>query len=168
LQSKRLRIDFISEITLLSQVKDYIEEILATIMPKKVSAPLNKLKKYCDYIKETNPIYFNVDHAKTMGYSKPLVPLGYFPTLITPIIQELFLTKLPKLVKGIIHITSEIEHHEPMFADTTYISTIELTDIFEKSGKKGEYFQTDFLISLTSENGEKIAIDRHSFFLKIN
>lgn len=151
----------------LSQVKSYIEEILATIMPKKVSVPLNKLKKYCYYINETNPIYFNADHAKKMGHPGPLVPLGYFPTLVTPVIQELFFSKLPKLVKGIIHIMSEIEHHEPMFADTTYISTIEFTNIFEKSGKKGEYFQTDFLISLTSENGEKIAIDRHSFFLKI-
>lgn len=157
----------ISENDALTKVKIAIEEILKGIKPKKITATREKIARFCEFINESNPLYLDYPYAQSMGYSKPLVPVSYFPTLITPIIQELFIRGGAKLAKGIIHTFSEIQHFKPIFVETPYMTTIDLIDISEKEGKKGSYFETNFLISLKDENKEEIAIDKHMFFLKI-
>jgi len=161
-----LRVDLISDTSKVTQIRDFIKDMLETIKPIKVVAKSEKIKKYCSMINETNPIYLEQSYAKSKGYPKPLVPLGYLPTLITPIIQKLFLSELPKLVKGIIHTTSEIKHFRPIFVDTDYITNMKFENISEKTGSKGTYIQTDFIITLKDKNGEQIAIDKHMFFMK--
>lgn len=140
--------------------------MIKEIRPITVVATKKKIKKFCECINEDDQIYLDPSYAESMGFAKPLVPLGYLPTLITPIIQKIFLSKLPKLVKGIIHTTSEITHFKPIFVDTDYISSIELENIEEKKGKKGAYVQTNFTITLKDTTGENIAIDKHMFFMK--
>ena len=143
-----------------------IKKILKEIKPKKVRVTREKIKKYCEFINESNPIYFDDSYAKSNSYPKPLIPISYFPTLITPIIQEIFIRGLAKLVKGIIHTFSEIHHFKPLFIDTFYTTTLKVTDIIKKRGKKGSYFQTNFVISLKDDEGEELAFDKHMFFLK--
>ena len=161
-----MRIDFIPKITNIKQVKEYVTNLINNIEPTPVSVKTPKLEKYCKYIGENNPIYWDKEHSKLKGYPSPLVPSSYLPTLITPIINKIFLSKLPLMVRGIIHTSSEITYIKPVFADTSYITTIELEDISDKEGQKGSYIQTDFKVTLKDEKGEEIAVDRHMFFLK--
>lgn len=161
-----MRIDVISEITKIKQVKEYVKNLLGNIKPTLVSVTSQKLEKYCKYIYEKNPIYWDKDYAISKGYTNPLVPPGYLPTLITPIINKIFLSKLPLMVKGIIHTSSEITYLKPVFANINYITTITLEDISDKEGQKGSYIQTDFIVTLKNENGEDVAVDKHMFFLK--
>ncbi|MHA1301329.1 MAG: FAS1-like dehydratase domain-containing protein [Candidatus Helarchaeota archaeon] len=161
-----MRIDFISEISDIRQIKEYIKELLNDIKSIPVSVTARKLEKFCRYIYENNPIYWDEKHSESIGYPNPLVPPGYLPTLITPIINKIFLSKLPKMVKGIIHVSSKITYLKPIFANTSYATTIALKDISEKEGKMGSYIQTDFIVTLKDEKGEDIAKDWHIFFLK--
>ncbi|MHA1145372.1 MAG: FAS1-like dehydratase domain-containing protein [Candidatus Helarchaeota archaeon] len=152
--------------TLNRKIKDGVGQI----RPKKVKVRQKTIKKFCEIINETNPIFFDLEAARKAGHDKIPLPESYLLTLIAPISQDFFTTGIGHLlnnvIKGIIHVQSEIEFHAQLYSETPYMLKIRVSDLIPKTGKMGEYFVLNCPHEVVDESDNLLVLDNHVFFLK--
>lgn len=153
------------------ELKEKIKEGVSRIAPIRSQIRPKTLKKFCDIIEESNPIYFDPQAAQAAGYEKIPVPESYFLTFLAPISQQFFTTGVGRLlktyIKGIIHSYSEIKFFKQLFCETMYTQTFEMSEITHKKGKMGEYIVATFPLKVVDDKENLVAIDTHVFFLRI-
>jgi len=160
-----------SEILKLEEVQRILDEANAKVKPLNLIIPLKKIKKFCEIVEETNPIYFDLETAKKQGHAGILIPESYLLSLVSPITHNFFTgigKHMGKTFKGVIHSSSKIEHLQPLYCDFSYLMEMKLLDLTYKTGKLGEYYVAEYLISIQNEKKENCYIDYHYFFIKIS
>ncbi|MGQ9722882.1 MAG: FAS1-like dehydratase domain-containing protein [Candidatus Jordarchaeum sp.] len=159
------------EVEGLQKLQSIIDEIFGEIGSKQSKPDLATIKQYCEIIGEKNPVYFDIEVAKKYGYKSPVIPQGYLLTLFIPIVNEFFIKGYEKLftglIRGVIHTESEVVYNKPLLVGENYVLHLESERLEKKKGKKGEYFVWTFRAVASDEEGEEMAYDRHTFFLKI-
>jgi hypothetical protein len=155
----------------LRRLQSIIGEVILEVGPKTVEPDLDTLKRYCETIGETNPVYFDIDAAKSFGYRSVIVPQSYLLTLFVPIVNEFFAKGFERLfsglIRGVIHTESHVVYYKPLFAGEKYVLRLESERLEKKSGKKGDYYVWTLKTTVSSKEGEDLAYDQHTFFLKI-
>ncbi|MHA1281243.1 MAG: hypothetical protein ACTSQP_01955 [Promethearchaeota archaeon] len=105
------------------------------------------------------------------NFKKNIIPQAYFMSFTNKIIKEIFLKIGPLFIsqiKGLIHVSSEVEFFKDIFLNSNYKVSVDFSEPILKKGKKGDYYSIIFNINLLDEQGnEKIAIDHHEFFFKL-
>jgi len=127
---------------------------------KEIEPIKEEIKKFCDIIDDSNPIYFE----------KSIFPPGYIMNLTNRVIQDVFIKIGPAFIskiKGVIHISSEVKLLKVMSLDQIYKISIETSRPIEKTGKKGNYYSVIFKTSILDDNDNICAIDNHEFFFKL-
>nr|MDO8080494.1 MaoC family dehydratase N-terminal domain-containing protein [Candidatus Freyarchaeota archaeon] len=159
------------EIEELKTLQDIIDEILGGIEPIRVKPNASTIKQYCETVGECNPVYFDDDKAKMAGYPEAIVPQSYLMTLFIPIVNEVFIKGADKfftgLIRGVIHSGSEVVYNKPLLVGETYVMRLENVSLDKKSGSTGDHYVWTFRAVVSSEDGEELAYDKHTFFLRI-
>ncbi|MBS7251895.1 MAG: MaoC family dehydratase N-terminal domain-containing protein [Candidatus Freyarchaeota archaeon] len=156
----------------LRRLQSIIEEVLLEVGPKIVEPDVDTIKRYCESIGESNPVYFDGDAAKSVGYRSAIVPQAYLLSLFTPIVNEFFVKGFERLfsglIRGVIHTESRVVYYKPLFVGEKYVLRLESVGLEKKSGKKGDYYVwTLRTVVSNEEEKEDLAYDQHTFFLKI-
>jgi len=145
----------------LSDLKEKILEVVDNVGVRELQLDDAFLEEFCEL----------TGHDHSYWVRRNEIPAGFFMTLASPIITQVFLSfflKHPNLVKGVIHTGSEIEMYRPIRLDRSpYGETLEMRHIEEKTGEKGKYLAVDLELVLKDSSGEKVAADLHRFFLRI-
>jgi acyl dehydratase len=159
------------EIEELKTVQNIVDEILARIDPMKVKPDASTIKQYCETIGESNPVYFDDRSARKAGYPRAIVPQSYLMTLFVPIVNEVFMKGAEKLftglIRGVIHSGSEVTYSKPLLLGKTYVMRLENVGLEKKSGSAGDHYVWTLRAVVSSEDGEELAYDKHTFFLRI-
>ena len=154
----------------LDDLKEAIDESVSRMATKEVIVRPERIKNFCEIIRETNPVYFDREEARKAGFEKIPLPESYLLTLITPLSHELFTTAIGHLVgsviRGIVHTSSVIEFFGPLYSDTPYGLKLECSGLVRKRGKMGEYLAGTFPHKVFDAQNRLIAIDSHVFFLR--
>jgi hypothetical protein len=154
----------------LEDLKKAIDESISRMATQEVIVRPERIKSFCEIIRETNPVYFDRTKARKAGFEKIPLPESYLLTLITPLSHELFTTGIGHLVgsviRGIVHTSSVIEFRGPLYCDTPYSLKLECTGLVRKRGKMGEYLVGTFPHKVFDAKDRLIAIDSHVFFLR--
>lgn len=154
----------------LDELKQKMDESISRMSAKEISVRPETIRDFCEIIQETNPVYFDLQVATKAGFEKIPLPESYLLTLITPLSHELFTTGighlLGSIIQGIIHTSSVIEFHGPMYCDTTYRLKLGFSELVRKKGKMGEYFVGTFPHRVLDVRDGLLAVDRHVFFLR--
>jgi hypothetical protein len=159
------------EIEELKTLQNIIDEILAGIEPVRVNPDASTIKQYCETVGESNSVYFDDEKAKRSGYPGAIVPQSYLLTLFVPIVNEVFIKGAEKLftglIRGVIHSGSEVVYDKPLLVGQNYVMRLESMSLDKKKGNTGDYYVWTFRAVVSSENGEEMAYDKHTFFLRI-
>lgn len=159
------------EVEGLRRLQGIIEEVLLEVGPKTVEPDVDTIKRYCETIGESDPVYFDDNVAKGFGYRSAIVPQAYLLSLFTPIVNEFFVKGFERLfsglIRGVIHTESKVVYYKPLFVGGKYVLRLESVGLEKKSGKKGDYYVWTLRTVVSDEKGEDLAHDQHTFFLKI-
>ena len=137
-------------------------------------APLDvkekEIETFCSIINDFNPVYHDSEAAKLSGFKGKIIPPGYIMSLATQIIYKIFIKIGPLFaskIRGVIHVSSEVEYFKPMPIENTYKISIKTSVPKKKEGSKGNYYKIFFKTFVYDDIKEITAIDNHLFFLKI-
>ncbi len=154
----------------IERIQEILDEANTKVKPLNLIIPFKKVKRFCDIIEETNPIYLNLEIAKKNGYGNIPIPESYILSLVSPITHNFF-TGIGKYMgsvfKGVIHSSSKIEFLQPLFCDLSYLMEMNLQELAHKKGKLGNYYVAEYLISIKNEKKETCFTDIHYFFIKV-
>lgn len=158
-----------------SVIRDFHKTLLNTIDDfglKEINIEENEIKEFCNLINDNNLIYFDDNRANEAGLDGKILPPGYFMNLTTKFIYEIFVKGGPdlfasKVVKGLIHMKSDVEFFKSILMNKKYKIKIELSEPIKKEGTKGTYFSIIFKISLLDNEFNVYATDNHDFFFPI-
>ena len=154
----------------LDGLRKKMDQAISRMDSKEIVVRPETVRGFCEIIQEASPIYLNLEEARKAGFEKVPLPESYLLTLITPLSHELFTTGighlLGSIIRGIIHTSSVIEFHGPMYCDTPYRLRLEFSDLVRKKGKMGEYFVGTFPHTVFDARDERVAVDRHVFFMR--
>lgn len=159
------------EIEELKTLQNIVDEILAEIHSMRVKTDTSTIKQYCETVGESNPAYFDDESARRAGYPGAIVPQSYLMTLFVPIVNEVFMKGAEKLftglIKGVIHSGSEVTYNKLLLVGETYVMHLESLSLDKKSGSTGDHYVWTFRAVVSGEDGEELACDKHTFFLRI-
>jgi hypothetical protein len=154
----------------LDDLRAKMDEAISRMALKEIVVRPETIKDFCGIVQETNPVYFDLQKAKSAGFEKIPIPESYLLTLIAPLSHELFTTGVGPLlgpaIQGIIHTSSVIDFLGPLHCDTPYILKLEFAGVVRKRGKMGAYFVGTFPHKVLDARDELMAVDRHVFFLR--
>ena len=154
----------------LDDLKKAIDESISRMPTQEVTVRPERIKSFCEIIRETNPVYFDLEEARQAGFERIPLPESYLLTLLTPLSHELFTTGIGHLfgpvIRGIVHTSSEIAFCGPLYCDTPYGLKLECSGLVRKRGKMGEYLVGTFPHKVFDAQNGLIAIDSHVFFLR--
>lgn len=114
------------------------------------------VKRYCEAVGETNPLYLDEGFAKKSKYGKLIAPPGivfglYFipqmPRAPDPPV------KLPRGVDG----GGEWEFLRPIFVGDTLTGTGKIKDIYERDGRAGKMLFSENEVTWKNQKGEVVA-----------
>jgi hypothetical protein len=141
--------------------REGLEEVVSDLGKKTLKMDPGKLETFCRL----------TGHDFEQWRERDEAPAGYLMTLTDPIVSEFFLgffIRFPRTIKGVIYTTSTVEWLRPIrLSETEYRETLTLKSVEEKSGSKGDYFAVEFEVALTDGQGERVASDLHTFFLRV-
>src|SRR4030042_1459818 len=127
-----------------------LQEVVDAIGVKTLPVDLDFLKEYCRL----------TGHDFARCQARDLLPTGFLMTFTTPIFSELFLAffaKLPQLIKGVIHTTSQIEILSPLrLRAGPYQEKLTIGNLEAKRGKTGDYWAVDFEVSVMDAEDRKL------------
>jgi len=152
------------------KVQSILDEANAKVKPLNIIIPLKKVKKFCKIVEETNSIYFDIEAAKKKGHEGIPILESYLLSLVSPITHNFFTgigRYMGSTFKGVIHSNSKIEHLQPLYCDLPYLMEMKLLDLTYKTGKLGQYYVAEYLISIKNEKKELCYTDYHYFFIKV-
>lgn len=135
-----------------------------------VEPDLKEIGKFCEIINEDSSIYFNESNVGEIDSSSMVMPPGYVMNLTNRVIQKIFIKIGPMFIskiRGLIHVSSEVEFFKPLQMGNKYGISIETSKPIEKVGKKGTYYSVIFKTTIKDENSELCALDDHNFFFKL-
>ncbi|MEW6441861.1 MAG: MaoC family dehydratase N-terminal domain-containing protein [bacterium] len=154
----------------LDELRRKMAENISQMPATEVFVPRARLREFCEIIGETNPVYRDAGEARRRGFEEVPVPESYFLTLITPLSHELFSRGVGLLlspsVKGVIHTSSAIEFHRPLYCETPYRLVLGLSSLVRKRGNMGSYLVGTFPHKVLDARGDLVAVDSHVFFLR--
>lgn len=103
--------------------------------------------------------------------TRELVPAGFLMTFSAGHVTEVFVdffTRFPEALKGVVHSSSRIRFQAPFCLSRRPLDHhIRLNTVLEKEGRKGLHFVSEFDLDLLEQDGTRILIDRHQFFMRV-
>jgi len=154
----------------LDDLRAEIDEAISRMAPKEIVIRPETIRAFCGIVQEADTVYLDLEEARRAGLEKIPIPESYLLTLFTPLSYELFTAGIGHLlgpvIQGIVHASSVIEFHRPLFCDTPYRLTLGLSALVRKQGKMGEYVVGTFPHKAFDADSELMAVDRHVFFMR--
>jgi len=121
-----------------------------------------KVSQFANAIRDTNPLYYDVDFAKKQGYRDLLVPPTFFTTIALS--DPRFFTKLKIDFRKLLDGGREFNYYSQCCAGDTIIYQTRVENIIEKKGKRGPF---DIVTSITTaknkESDEKVFDQIHTW-----
>jgi acyl dehydratase len=110
-------------------------QIGKTLPPVSMTVDAGRLRFFADATGETNPIYFDVDAAKTAGHpGLPVPPSFLFGVELERDDPFAFLTALGADLRYVLHGEQSFAYHCMAYAGDTITATPRVTDVYSKRG----------------------------------
>ncbi|MHA1804021.1 MAG: FAS1-like dehydratase domain-containing protein [Promethearchaeota archaeon] len=95
-----------------------------------------KVSQFANAIRDDNPLYYDVNYAKSKGHEDLLVPPTFYTTMTfsDPNFFQIVNIDFRKLLDG----GREIIYHSPCYANDTILYQTRIESIEEKEGKRGK------------------------------
>lgn len=123
-----------------------------------------KVSQFANAIRDTNPLYYDVDFAKKKGYRDLLVPPTFFTTIALS--DPRFFTKLKIDFRKLLDGGREFKYYSQCFAGDTIIYQTRVENIIEKQGKRGPFdIVTSITVAKNKETNEKVFDQIHTWIV---
>lgn len=118
-----------------------------------------QIKRYCDAVGETNPLYADDEAAVEGPFGEIIAPAGLLQTM--NLAQGLD----PKLEFGNtgFHAGQRMEFFEPIRVGDTVTAKAQVKEIYQKTGRSGAMAFTVTRVSYSNQNGQAVMAMEHSF-----
>lgn len=109
-----------------------------------------KVSQFANAIRDTNPLYYDVNFAKKQGYRDLLIPPTFFTTVALS--DPRFFTKLKIDFRKLLDGGREFKYYSQCCAGDTIIYQTRVENIIEKKGKRGPF---DIVSSITTAKNKE-------------
>jgi acyl dehydratase len=118
------------------------------------------VKKYCEAIGETNPLFTDEQAAKKGPYGRLCAPPSYAVTFRT---GRHFFQHVPRFGRGGFDAGKDVEFIRPVFIDDKITLSSQVKEIYEKTGRSGSMVFVVIRSTLSNQFGETVAHIDHRF-----
>ena len=123
------------------------------------------LRRYADAVGDDNPLFHEVEFAKSAGYEDLICPPGFWgwPIKGRATIGGLSMVGAVLVKAGLFRILDggvDQEFYIPIRAGDTLTATAKIADIREREGKTGKMVFTTVETTYLNQNGDKVAVNR--------
>ncbi len=122
-----------------------------------------KVSQFANAVRDTNPLYFDVDYAKKQGYKDLVVPPTFFTTIALS--DPRFFTKLKIDFRKLLDGGREFKYYAPCCAGDTIVYQTKVVDIIEKQGKRTFDIVTSQTSGKNKETNEKVFDQIHTWIV---
>jgi len=130
------------------------------------------IRRYCDAVGNPNPIFTDVEFARSRGHSDVLCPPGFFgwprgvQSETVEVMGPVFAAVLNAGLLRILDAGDEYEFFLPIHAGDTLSWYIRFHDVNEREGKSGNMVFLTFENTYLNMNGDVVAKSRKTFLAR--
>ncbi len=110
------------------------EHIGLTTERYKVDIEKGHIRRFCQAIGDTNPLFLDEQAASESAYGSLIAPLT-FPVALS---DETVAFPLQLDVRRMLHGEQEFIYHKPLRPEASYTAQMKVSDIYEREGKSGK------------------------------
>ena len=147
-------------------VPEELQKLVGTINePWVMEVERGAIKRYAEAIEDPNPLYYDVEYARRMGYRDIVAPLGFYGW---PVKGRGSLESMEKMVDLFIHAGYpalldggiEVEPFLPVCAGDILPTYSKVADLYERPGKAGSMLFFIVETNYLNQNGDAAARTR--------
>jgi acyl dehydratase len=125
------------------------------------------IRRWADAIDDPNPLYYDVEYAKSSGYGEIIAPPGFFGwpvkgkgfrEIVEDVTEHMAEAGYPLLLDG----GMEYEFYVPIHAGDILVASTLVRDISEMGGTMVAILETTYL----NQNGDKVALRRKTLVFR--
>ena len=132
------------------------EHIGLTTERYKVDIEKGHIRRFCQAIGDTNPLFVDEEQASKSAYGSIIAPLT-FPIALS---DESAKLPLELDVRRMLHGEQEFIYYKPLRPGESYTAQMKVTDIYEREGKSGNMQFIVLDTELRDDNDELAVISR--------
>ena len=133
-----------------------------TAEPVVMSVERGAIKRFCEAVGDSNPLFTDEEYAKNSPYGDITCPPGFFGWPMKPpprttmpepqatMVAEFAKAGFPGLLDGAI----DYEFYMPIYPGDVIVSSAKIADIYEREGKSGKSLFGVIQITYMNQNGD--------------
>jgi acyl dehydratase len=153
-----------------SAITDELRSLIGiTEEPAVMEVERGAIKRFCQAVDDTNPLFNDAEYAKNGPYGDVICPPGFFgwPAKAGPMFGGLAATLMGSFAKtgfpGVLDGGMEYEFYLPIHPGDVLVSAPRVADIYEREGKAGKSLFGVVETTYTNQNGAVVAKARGTF-----
>jgi acyl dehydratase len=121
------------------------------------------IKRFCQAVDDSNPLFTDIEHAKKGPYGDVICPPGFFgwPAKPGPMFPGLMATMMGEFAKagfpGVLDGGIDYEFFIPVYPGDVLVSSAKIADIYEREGRAGKSLFGVIETTYTNQNGDVVA-----------
>ena len=149
-----------------SMMSDELKAMIGTMAePVIMEVERGAIRRYADAVGDENPLFHDVEFAKSAGYEDIICPPGFWgwPIKGRAVIGGLSMVGGVLVKAGLFRILDggvDQEFYIPIRAGDTLTAYSKIADIREREGKTGKMVFTTVETTYLNQNGDKVAVNR--------
>lgn len=160
----------VTEANDLETLRKAMEEAVLRIPVREVVVPAARVREFREILGREGSESSAQSADPPPGGERIPIPESYLLTLLAPLSHDLFTAGIGHLlgdaILGIIHTSSVVEFFGALYCDTPYRLKLGFSGLVRKRGRMGGYLVGTFPHEVYDLAGNRIASDRHVFFLR--
>jgi len=129
-----------------------------------------KIREFARAICDQNPVYFDVDYARSQGLSDLLMPVTFPANHMLQLNSENWVLEIMQKVNmdgsKAVHGSCELIHHRSVCAGETFRGEVWFGEIYEKLGKRGGAMTFMEMEVKFFDSDEKLAFSMRNVFIE--
>lgn len=109
--------------------------------PTTIEVEKEPIRRFAEAIGDPNPVYYDVDHARKLGYRSIIAPPGFHPQYCFPLKKSKAVAEGPRVRSPFtrsLNGGNEYEFFQPIQAGDVLTMTTRVSDIYERDGRMGK------------------------------
>ncbi|KGR83378.1 FAS1-like dehydratase domain-containing protein [Lysinibacillus odysseyi] len=122
----------------------------------KVDIEKGHIRRFCQAIGDTNPLFLDEQAATESAYGGLIAPLT-FPVALS---DEKVTFPLKLDVRRMLHGEQEFIYYKPLRSETSYTAQMKVADVYEREGKSGKMKFIILDTEFRDDNDELVVVSR--------
>lgn len=146
-----------------SALADNVRALIGlTAEPVVMEVERGAIKRFCEAVGDSNPLFTDEEYAKNGPYGNVICPPGFFgwPIKPAPIMAEPTATMTAGFAKagfpGLLDGGIDYEIYIPIYSGDVIVSSAKIADVYEREVKGGKSLFGVIEITYTNQNGDMV------------